>query len=194
VAPGPPGQGRLSPTAAVQADSDDALMARVGAGEAEAFAVLVERHLDAIHRYVQRLTGSAADADELAQETFLRVWTEARRYQPATVRFSTWLHRIAHNLSVDTLRRRRSEPLEDPDALSDCSAGPEQAHAARQTAVRLAAALSALPQNQRAALLLTEVQGLSNQQVAEVMALGVRAVESLLARARRTLREQLQNS
>jgi RNA polymerase sigma-70 factor (ECF subfamily) len=77
--------------------------------------------------------------------------------------------------------------------VPDPGPGPAQAHAARQTALRLEAALTALPQNQRAALLLTEVQGLSNQQVADVLAVGVRAVESLLARARRTLREQLQH-
>lgn len=173
------------------ADSDDALMARVRAREQVAFNRLLARHLSAVHGYVLRLTGSPADADELAQETFLRVWSKADTYRPGTVQFTTWLHRIAHNLCMDQLRRDRTEPLDDPDtALSDAP-GPEQETASRERGARLQAALARLPAQQRAALLLTELQGLSNQQVADIMNLGVRAVESLLARARRTLREQV---
>lgn len=175
----------------MQADDDDALMERVKARDQAAFASLVARHLAAIHGYVMRLTHSHADAEELAQETFLRVWSRAATYRPGTVRFTTWLHRIAHNLSMDELRRQRPEPLDEPDTFEGGAPDPERTIAAREANARLDCALGELPANQRAALLLTEVQGLSNQQVADVMNLGVRAVESLLARARRTLRERL---
>ena len=175
----------------MQADSDDALMERVRARDQAAFGRLLARHLSAIHGYALRLTRSHADADELAQETFLRVWTKADTYRPGTAQFATWLHRIAHNLCMDQLRRIHPEPLEDPDGHASEHPGPEREAASREAATRLQQALSALPEAQRAALLLTEVQGLSNQQVADIMNLGVRAVESLLARARRTLREQV---
>jgi len=175
----------------VQADSDDALMEQIKAGDQAAFNRLLARHLSTIHRYVVRLTHSHADADELAQETFLRVWSKAGTYRPGTVRFTTWLHRIAHNLCMDQLRRTQPEPLEDPDEHPSEQSGPERLAEARETAVRLERALAALPAAQRAALLLTEVQGFSNKQVADIMNLGVRAAESLLARARRTLREQV---
>lgn len=166
-------------------------MERVRARDQAAFNRLIARHLSAIHGYLLRLTRSRADADELTQETFLRVWSRADTYRPGTVQFTTWLHRIAHNLCMDDLRRTRMEPLDDPDQRPSECADPEQATVARETAARLDRALGALPQTQRAALLLTEVQGLSNQQVADIMNLGVRAVESLLARARRTLRERV---
>jgi RNA polymerase sigma-70 factor (ECF subfamily) len=175
----------------VLAEGDDALMERVRARDQAAFNHLLARHLSAIHGYLLRLTRSPADADELAQETFLRVWSRADTYRPGTVQLTTWLHRIAHNLCMDQLRRVRPESLDDADEHDSELAGPEDAAAASETAARLSRALDALPPTQCAALLLTEVQGLSNQQVADIMNLGVRAVESLLARARRTLRERI---
>ena len=93
---------------------------------------------------------------------------------------------------MDRLRRGEPDPLDDPDAVGSESGDPERAVVARETAARLHSALGTLPVAQRAALLLTEVQGLSSRQTAEVMDLGVRAVESLLARARRSLRERLE--
>jgi len=175
----------------VLADSDDALMEQIRARDQTAFNRLLARHLSAIHGYTLRLTHSRADADELTQETFLRVWSRAETYRPGTVQFATWLHRIAHNLCMDELRRVHPESLDEPDQQLSERAGPEQATADRERAARLDRALATLPQTQRAALLLTEVQGLSNQQVADIMNLGVRAVESLLARARRSLRERV---
>ncbi len=166
-------------------------MERVKARDQAAFNRLLSRHLSAIHGYVMRITHSHADADELAQETFLRVWERAASYRPGKVRFSTWLHRIAHNLCMDEFRRKHPESLEDPDVLAGQQPAPERILANRQRVDRLDQALAALPVSQRSALLLTEVQGFSSQQVADIMNLGVRAVESLLARARRRLREQL---
>ena len=175
----------------MQAESDDALMERVKARDHAAYSRLLCRHLAAIHGYLMRITHSHADADELAQETFLRVWDKAATYQPGKVRFSTWLHRIAHNLCMDEFRRKHPESLDDPDALPGEQPALERTLANRQTIDRLDQALAALPVSQRSALLLTEVQGFSSRQVADIMNLGVRAVESLLARARRRLREQL---
>lgn len=176
-------------------DPDDALLAATAHGDQRAFAALVERHADAIHGYVFRMTGSRADAEDFTQETFLRLWRKAGSYQPGRAKVSTWLHTIAHNLTVDALRRPRAATgaaAEDFDVAADGS-GPFETHAARETLERLERALAALPAQQRAALLLCQVQGFSNAEVGDILGSSVRAVESLLARARRALREALSN-
>lgn len=173
-------------------------MALVHERDQAAFGRLVSRHLTSVHRYLTRLTHSAADADELCQETFLRLWERAGSYRPGTVKLTTWLHRVAHNLAVDELRRRRPEreqpeparPEADGEA-ADATADPETLAASRETGERLQEAIGALPSNQRAALLLCQVQGFSNRDAAAVLGVSVRSLESLVARARRSLREAL---
>ena len=85
--------------------SDEQLMAQVQAGDHDAFASLVARHLTGLHRFAQRLLRNTADAEDVAQEALLRVWQHAARWQPDRVRFTTWLYRIAHNLCIDRFRR-----------------------------------------------------------------------------------------
>jgi RNA polymerase sigma-70 factor, ECF subfamily len=166
-------------------------MQRVRDRDQVAFGLLLERHLPAIHGYLVRMTGSPADADELAQETFLRLWTRAASYRPGAAKLTTWLHRIAHNLCVDERRKVRPEVLDEPALIADQAPGPDRHHEARETAARLTRAIGELPVAQRAALLLAQVQGLSNGEIAEILNLSVRAVESLQARARGTLRERM---
>jgi RNA polymerase sigma-70 factor, ECF subfamily len=182
---------RQADVALVPAD-DDELMALVVQRDEHAFGELVRRHLDAVHRYLLRLTGSPDDADDLAQETFLRLWQKAGSYRPGTVRLTTWLHRVAHNITVDNLRRARPEPLDDPERLMDDQADPVRSAASSQLERRLDAAIAALPPSQRAALLLCQVQGFANRDAADIMGVSVRGLESLLARARRSLRRQLE--
>ncbi|HEX7037661.1 MAG TPA: sigma-70 family RNA polymerase sigma factor [Pseudomonadales bacterium] len=172
---------------------DDELMARVQRRDQAAFGRLVDRHLDGVHRYLVRLTASMADADELAQETFLRLWERADSYRPGRVQLSTWLHRIAHNLAVDELRRRRPQTDETELQAAPDEANPEHQAAARETGRRLDRALARLPETQRAALLLCQVQGFSNRDAAEIIGVSVRGLESLIARARRSLRDALQD-
>src|SRR5215813_6080589 len=97
-------------------DPDLDLVRRVGAGEGPACAALVDRHLPRILGLAGRLLGSRADAEEVAQEVFLRVWQQAGRWRAGEARFSTWLHRVAVNLCQDRLRRRRETSL---DAAGD---------------------------------------------------------------------------
>lgn len=167
-------------------------MAQIRVHDAAAFAELVHRHLDPLHRYLFRLTGSADDAEDLAQETFLRVWQRSASYRPGVVRLTTWLHRIAHNLAVDAARRRQPEPLEDgvdaDTALADDGADPARSAAGAELERHLDQAIAMLPPNQRAALLLCQVQGFANRDAAAIMGVSVRGLESLLARARRSLR------
>ena len=164
-------------------------MALVQRRDQAAFSRLVSRHLTSVHRYLVRLTGSDADAEELSQEAFLRLWERAGSYRPGKVKLSTWLHRVAHNLAVDELRRRRpTESAHEGELLADEAADPETIAASRETDERLQAALGQLPDGQRAALLLCQVQGFSNRDAAEILGVTVRSLESLVARARRTLR------
>ncbi|MEQ8911083.1 MAG: sigma-70 family RNA polymerase sigma factor [Pseudomonadales bacterium] len=166
-------------------------MAQIRQHDEAAFAELVRRHLDPLHRYLFRLTGSADDAEDLAQETFLRVWQRAASYRPGVVRLTTWLHRIAHNMAVDSLRRTRPEPLADDDdmaGLADDGADPARAASSAEFERHLDHAIGILPANQRAALLLCQVQGFANRDAAAIMGVSVRGLESLLARARRSLR------
>lgn len=172
-------------------------MVQVRRGDHAAFGRLVSRHLPSVHRYLTRLTATSADADDLAQETFLRLWSHAASYRPGAVRLTTWLHRIAHNLAVDEFRKRRGDdetrpgPEPEEQAIVDPLADPETQLAGQRLQRQLDAALEALPENQRAALLLCQVQGFSNAQAADILGVSVASLESLLARARRALRQRL---
>jgi len=165
-------------------------MQRVGAGDAAACSVLVERHLPPIVAFAARMLADRAEAEDVAQETFLRLWRHAGAWRPRA-RLSTWLHRVAYNLCIDRLRRARPAPLDEahdpPDPAPDAAAGL----ARQQTAAIIAAALAALPERQRAAIALVHYQELGGSEAAEVLGVGVRALESLLARGRRTLRAEL---
>ena len=107
-------------------------MVRVQHQDRDAFAVLVARHVDGIHAFNYRLTRHADDAADLAQETFLRVWSSARTWRPnrpagGTVKFTTWLYRIARNLCIDAYRRHRETEELDPGATAADGAGPDEA-------------------------------------------------------------------
>jgi RNA polymerase sigma-70 factor, ECF subfamily len=173
------------------APSDEALMARVQQRDQEAFTRLLDRHLGGLQRFLLRFTGNPADADELTQEAMLRIWSHARRWQPDRVKFTTWLYRIARNLAIDRHRARRDTDSTELDALVD--EGPDaltlldDARRAR----RMQAAVAALPERQRTALMLCHFDGFSNEDAAAVLDVSVDALESLLARARRALKTTL---
>ena len=175
---------------------EEGLIRAIAGGDADAFRTLLARHLDAVHAYLLRIGPGARHAEDLAQETFLRVWRRASTYEPGRVRVTTWLHTIAHNLCIDSFRRQRlpaagTIDAEAMTAEADESSDPvDQASAAELTRT-VEQSIAALPDNQRSALLLCQVQGFSNAQAAHILGVNVRALESLLARARRTLREAL---
>ncbi len=180
---------RGRPRAPSQA-SDEALLREVGRGDPVACRVLVERHLPALVGFSGRVLGNAAEAEDVAQDAFLRVWERTRQWRPPPRRFRPWLYRIAYNLCIDRLRRSRDLPwpegLDPPDPRADAGRRLE-----RQALDRwLAGALGSLPERQRAALALCHEQGLSGNDAAAVMGIRVDALESLLARARRTLRQR----
>ena len=166
------------------------LMALVQHRDEAAFGRLIDRHLVGLRAFLVRFGGNVADAEEVAQETFLRIWREAMRWQSGRVQFSTWLYRIGRNLAIDRLRRRREFTTDVLPEVED-DADPEISTSREQLRARVAAAITSLPERQRTALLLSHYQGLSNPETAQVLETSVDAVESLLARARRSLKQTL---
>jgi RNA polymerase sigma-70 factor (ECF subfamily) len=173
------------------AGPDEVLMTRVGQGDQPAFQVLVQRHLQRSLDLARRITASASDAEEIAQEAFLRVWTTASRWRPEGAAFRTWLYRIVVNLCLDRARRKPFAPLEDAgdprDPSPDALARLEHAETQR----RVGEAIALLPDRQRAALVLSYFDGLSNAEAATVLGVSVSGLEALLVRARRALRGRL---
>lgn len=168
-------------------------MAAIRAGDQQVYAETVRRHSRAIAFYAYRMLGREPDAEDVAQETFLRLWTQAERWQSGKAGISTWLHRIAHNLCIDALRRDRSAQTDElEDDIEDSRLNIDQQLDQNMRQQRLEQALTALPERQRSALILTHYQGLSNQTVAQIMDVSVDALESLLARTRRALKAALQ--
>ncbi|MBC7769030.1 MAG: RNA polymerase sigma factor [Phycisphaerales bacterium] len=173
-------------------DPDADLVRRVGAGDSGAAETLVRKHLTRIHALAQRMLGDRAEAEDVAQEVFFRAWREAPKWVPGRAKFETWMHRVALNLCYDRLRRRRETT--DPDAgiaMPDPAPGADEMWHAQQRSQRVQSALAALPERQRAAIALCHFEEMSQADAAASLNLSVDALESLLARGRRTLRASL---
>ncbi len=171
-------------------DSDEALMARVARGDERAFREIARRHLPAMLGIARRILGNAADAEDVAQEALLRIWSHAPRWQPLAL-LRTWISRVVVNLCLD---RKRKAPWVDLDAAGELTDPAPLAGEAAETAERdkkLAAAIGGLPDRQRAAVVLTYTEGMSNAQVAEILDTTVSAVETLLVRGKQNLRRTL---
>lgn len=167
-------------------------MTAIADGDQRVYADTVRQHVRAIGFYAFRMLGNKSSAEDIAQETFLRLWTHADRWQADKASLSTWLHRIAHNLCIDLMRKDKSSQTDEyADDIADQRQCTEQQQESDERLQRLHSALMMLPERQRSALVLTHYQGLGNQAVASIMDVSVDALESLLARARRALRGAL---
>jgi RNA polymerase sigma-70 factor, ECF subfamily len=177
-----------------KADPDAHLIARVGARDAGAVRSLVLEKLPRLLALATRMLGDRMEAEDVAQEAFMRIWKQAPHWRTGEAKFDTWLHRVALNLCYDRLRGHRETLAPNADALNDepdPAARPDERLESRSRDARVRDALAALPVRQREALVLTYYQELSNAEAAALMDITVDALESLLARARRTLRAQL---
>ncbi len=166
-------------------EATDAQLAReAGRGSAKAFGVLVERHRAGVVGYVAGLLGTRDDAEEIAQETFLRAWQQARTLKdPATV--GTWLYRIAHNLAMSGVRRPRTVPLVD-DPPERPSAGSDE-----ERWIAVLAAVGRLSQPHREVIAKRHFGGYRHDQIAAQLGIPPGTVRSRLARAYQELREML---
>jgi RNA polymerase sigma-70 factor (ECF subfamily) len=174
-------------------DPDEALLARVADGDPAAVRALVARKLPRLMSLAQRMLGDAAEAEDVAQEAFVRIWRQAPKWRPGRAKFDTWLHRVALNLCYDRLRRRREIPTDVPPEQTDPGPAPDRGLEAAGTATRVKAALAALPDRQREAIVLCHYQELGNIEAAAIMGVTVEALESLLGRGRRALRAALRD-
>jgi RNA polymerase sigma-70 factor (ECF subfamily) len=173
------------------ADPDDELVRRAGEGDQAAVRALVARKLRRILALAERMLGDPAEAQDVAQETFFRLWRHAPRWRPGVARLDTWLHRVALNLCYDRLRRRRERPTAEPPDTADPGPAPDRGLMAADVGRRVRAALQGLPPRQREAIVLRHYQELGNIEAADVMGVTVEALESLLSRGRRALKAAL---
>jgi RNA polymerase sigma factor (sigma-70 family) len=178
-------------TAALVNESDDALMARVALRDGAAFRTLVEAHAARPHRIAYRMLGDAAEAEDIAQEALLRLWNEAPRWQTGRAGVSAWLGRVATNLCLDRLRRRKFVSDEAVLERVDETPGADEAMYEERLRARTVAAVQALPDRQRAAIILTYYEDYSNMAAAGALDMNIKAFESLLLRARTALRMAL---
>ncbi len=179
--------------AGAKTESDGSLLALCVGGDLSAFAILVDRHHAMVRNFANRMLGGTSEAEDVAQEALLRLWRNAAKLDVTAAGAGPWLRRVVTNLCLDRLRvQGRLTPLDDdqPEAAEP----PLQLTAItqRETSARVAAAMAALPDRQRVALALFHFEDLTLAGIASQLDLSVDAVESLLARARRTLKKQLE--
>lgn len=167
-------------------------MRRVASGDQAAARQVVDRHLARSVGFAWRMLGDRHLAEDVAQEAFLRLWRQAPRWR-AKARIGTWLRTVLYNACVDQLRKRRPQTdIADMD-LADSAPNPAEAHHSDQVAAMIQDAIEALPDRQRAAIALVHYDEMTNIEAAEILDVSVDALESLLARGRRTLRDRLQS-
>ena len=193
----------LSGSRSVEAANDHELLAAIRDGDEAAFQEIVRRYRNPITNFVYRMIDDYERAVELAQETFIRVYTSASRYQ-ANYSFSTYIYRIATNLAISELRRRKRRKVvslfspftnDDGEAIEidppDANPLQDEALIERERRTAVARAITSLPEKYRAAIVLRDVEGLSYERIAEVLNLSEGTVKSRINRARNLLKEKL---
>lgn len=167
--------------------SDEDLMSAIAEGDQNAFNTLVSRHLKMVYALAFQRLGHSADAEEVAQDVFTRLWQYAPRWE-ADAKITTWLYRVCVNRSIDILRRRKpTSGLEELPEIEDKSENAEQALAAKDTRALVRTALEELTPEQQDAIRLVYFADMKQQAAAEALGLSVAALESLLRRARKKL-------
>ncbi|NLW16382.1 MAG: sigma-70 family RNA polymerase sigma factor [Firmicutes bacterium] len=178
---------------------DQKLMQKAKKGDHSAFAELVDKYRDKIYAYLYRMVGNREDALDLAQETFLRIYSNLRHFKLGRP-FKPWLYRIATNLAIDFLRRRRptvalDAPIADDESLRlelvEQGPGPAEQHERAELAAYLAQKVAELPPNYRSVILLRHGHDLSYQEIADILQVPVSTVKTRLFRAREALRLKL---
>jgi RNA polymerase sigma-70 factor (ECF subfamily) len=185
-------------------DSDSVAVARVRAGDGDAYRVLVDRHSRSVFRLAYRMTGNEQDSEDVVQETFLRAYKQLHRWE-ARSSFGTWLYRIAANYSLDLMRRRKrhgevtmndsgpdDDALEMAQALPSTDAGPERLLFSNRVQACVTGALNELSQQERTAFVLRHFEGQSIDEISAALGLSGNAAKHSIFRAVQKLRRALE--
>jgi RNA polymerase sigma-70 factor (ECF subfamily) len=172
-------------------DEDEELLNRLALNDEAAFRTLVERHIDRAFGIALRIIGSRADAEDVVQDTMLKVWTHRGRWQHGRAKFSTWLYRVVTNRCIDLHRRPRTDNVDAVPEPADAQPDVVSTMQRDEVTHMLEDAMRRLPEQQRVAVILSYHENMSNGEIAEVMDTTVAAVESLLKRGRQQLRDLL---
>jgi RNA polymerase sigma-70 factor (ECF subfamily) len=175
------------------ADKEDhELLALIQDGNGQAFAVLVERHTQRFYRLAYRYLQNKEAAEDVVQDAFIKLWENPSLWQSQrSSKFTTWFYRIVVNLCLDLCKRKKPVPLEDESSLIDEREPVDEIMIRLQEQQALEKEIAALPERQRTALNLCFDEGLSNQEAADVMGLNLKALQSLIMRAKTTLKERM---
>ena len=171
--------------------SDDVLLAQISSGNITAWETIIDRHLSAVSRYAAYILGDIAQSEDVAQETFIRLMKKAHTWEPGRATLKNWLFKVARNLCIDYKRKKRPDPIETAYDLLDPN-DDDTTDRRIDIANIVKTALGSLPERQKTAIVLVHYEGFSGAETAELLDISVEAVESLLARARRNLRQTLQ--
>ena len=170
--------------------SDEALLVLYANGDSSGARLLTLRLVPRILGYAARLLNDRAEAEDVAQEAMLRLWRMAPDWRQGEAKISTWLYRVTTNLCTDRLRlrmRRNVVALDDAPDMADVAPGAVAVLIEADRMAALNAALTSLPDRQREAVVMRHIEGLSNPEIADVMDIGIEAVESLISRGKRAL-------
>ena len=172
-------------------DEDSELLDKLATGDEVAFRMLVERHIDRAYAIALRIVGNAADAEDVVQDTMLKIWSHRGRWQHGRAKFSTWLYRVISNRCIDLRRKPRNENVETVPEVADGQPGAVEIIERNELNGMLELAMQRLPEQQRIAVIFSYHENMSNGEIAQVMDTTVAAVESLLKRGRQQLRQLL---
>lgn len=176
-----------------QQDIDEELMVRIKNADHEAFSSLVRRHMQRYYALAFRMCGDQNIAEDIVQEAFLKLWRKPDSWKPNKgAKFTTWFYRVVVNMAHDFSRKKKAEyGTDNLDLYADNADAQDVKMQQGQEQDALEHAISLLPERQRAALNLCFYEGVSNKDAAEILGVGVKALESLLMRAKASLKNEM---
>lgn len=173
--------------------TDEALVQEVVGGDRSAFAQLVQRHTTRFYAVAYRLLQNKEEAEDIVQEAFLKLWNKPELWNASKgAKFTTWFYRLAYNLCIDHIRKKRSVSIEDEALIESHDDTAEQYIEKDEQKTILAACIDELPERQRVALNLCFYEEASNKEAAEIMGVSLKALQSLVMRAKTSLKEKMQ--
>ena len=182
----------ISPAEGV-VDPDADILTAMAQGDSAALAELMSRHLNSIKALAWHMLGDELSAEDVAQEVFLKSWVHAEKWEPGRAKFITWMRRVATNMCLDRLRKKREVLSDTLPEMVDETQLADAGMIENELSVHVRKAVLNLPDRQRAAITLCHYQNLSQKEAARILEISVDAYESLLARGRRGLRKALEN-